>query len=67
LRKKSVNLKLKVAIMESGKTMSEVADILNMSLNAFSRKVNGFFWFNENEIYIISKFLKKPVTDIFFE
>lgn len=66
MRKKSVNLKLKAAIIEAGKSMTEVAIVLGMTKHSFSRKVNGFFYFDEKEIEQIATLLKKPVTDIFF-
>ena len=66
MRKKPVNLKLKSAIIEAGKTMSEVALAIGTTKQNFSRKLNGFFYFDEYEIEQISEILERPVTDIFF-
>lgn len=61
-----VNYKLKVAISESGKNQSDVAEVVGISPTAFNRKLNGFQQFKENEIERISNFLNKPILDIFF-
>ena len=66
VQKRTVNLKLKAAIVESGKSLSDVAIALGTSKAVLSRKINGLYWFNEYEIQAISIILNKPITDIFF-
>ncbi len=66
MRKRNVNLKLKAAIIESGKKYTEVAEAAGISGTNFSRKINGFLLFDEKEMEIISAFLNKEITDIFF-
>jgi transcriptional regulator with XRE-family HTH domain len=65
--KRPVNLRLKAAIALAGKTMTEVAEAIGTPKSNLSLKINGHGRFNENEMYLISKFLNVSVTDIFFD
>lgn len=64
--KRGKNLKLKSAIVGSGKSFEEVARLAEMPMTTFSRKVNGHSDFTETEIENICKILEKSPTDIFF-
>lgn len=64
--KKPVNLRLKAAIVLSGKTMTSVAEAIGTPKSNLSRKINGYVRFNEDEMYLIAKFLNVSVTNIFF-
>jgi len=61
-----VNFKLKAAIVENGFTHADVAQAAGLTPATFSKKINGIGFFDEVEIKLISDFLKKPVSDIFF-
>lgn len=60
-------LKFKVAVVERGKTMSDVAKCLKINESTLYRKINGTSEFSRDEIQAICIFLKldSPV-DIFF-
>jgi hypothetical protein len=66
LRKRAINLKLKAAIAETGKPMSQVMKESSIKGPTLWRKINGFADFTENDIEILSKIVNKPVMDIFF-
>lgn len=65
--KKPVNLRLKAAIILSGKTMTDVAEAIKTPKSNLSLKINGYVRFNEDEMYLIAKYLNVSVTDIFFD
>ena len=65
-RKRHINLKLKASVIESGKTVSQVAEFIDISKSTLSRKINGYIPFTESEIEKVSYFLSKNITDIFF-
>lgn len=59
--------KFRAAVLLSGKTLSEVAELLGINLATLYRKMNGESDFYRNEIQILCKELKisNPV-EIFF-
>jgi hypothetical protein len=63
---KKANLRLKAAIIESGKRPREVAASINMPYTTFSRKLNGWTPFTETEMENICLTLNKSPLDIFF-
>lgn len=60
------NLKLKAAIVESGKTFREVAREINMPMTTLSRKINGHAQFTESEISFLCNAVSKEPQDLFF-
>lgn len=64
--KRPANLRLKATIILSGKTMTQVAEAIETPKSNLSNKINGHVRFNEDEMYLIAKFLNVNVTDIFF-
>ncbi len=60
-------LKFKAAVVESGKTISDVAKYLKISDSTLYRKINGISEFSRDEIQNICIYLKldSPV-EIFF-
>ncbi len=60
-------LKFKAAVIESGKTMADVAEYLNINESTLYRKINGTSEFSRDEIQNICIFLHldSPV-EIFF-
>ena len=66
MRKRTINLKLKASIIETGKNINDIVKESNMSRSSLARKINGYTEFTETEMETISKILNKPVTDIFF-
>lgn len=63
---KKPNLKLKATIIEKGISLGAFAEIIEMPVNTFSKKLNGHFEFTESEISKICEMLEKKPTDIFF-
>ena len=60
-------LKFKAVVIENGKTLSEVAEYLDMNTSTLYRKMNGISEFDREEINKICNYLNldSPV-DIFF-
>ena len=60
-------LKFKAAVIESGKTISDVAEFLNINESTLYRKINGSSEFSRDEIQNICIFLKlDSPLEIFF-
>lgn len=51
-------LKFKAAVIESGKTIADVAEYLNINESTLYRKINGTSEFSRDEIQNICVFLK---------
>jgi transcriptional regulator with XRE-family HTH domain len=66
IRKRPVNLKLKAAIVESGMTMTQVAEMIGTPKSNLSNKIHGYVRFNEEEMEKLANVLNKKVTEIFF-
>lgn len=60
-------LKFKAVVVENGKTLSEVAEHLDMNTSTLYRKMNGISEFDREEINKICNYLNldSPI-DIFF-
>lgn len=59
--------KFKAQVILSGKTLSDVANILGINLVTLYRKMNGESDFYRNEIQILCEFLKiENPSEIFF-
>lgn len=63
---KRVNLRLKAAIVETGKSPRDIAEKIEMPYTTFSRKMNGGSPFTEQEMESICLQLDKNPLDIFF-
>lgn len=60
-------LKFKAAVIESGKTIGDVAKYLNINESTLYRKINGTSEFSRDEIQNICVFLRlDSPLDIFF-
>ncbi len=60
-------LKFKATVIERGKTMSDVAEYLNINESTLYRKVNGYSEFSRDEIQKICILLElESPVDIFF-
>lgn len=61
--------KFEIALLERGKTKSDIADLINCSLQTIYNKINNVVDFKGREIIVISEFLnltKKEREAIFF-
>ncbi len=60
-----MNLKLKMAILESGMTQKELAQITQINEGLLSLGINGRYIFDAVQKGRIAKALKKPVSELF--
>jgi transcriptional regulator with XRE-family HTH domain len=60
-----MNIPLKIAVVESGKSQIEIARLLCISEAKFSRFVRGHDMPSEAEMRAIAKVLRKPVAQVF--
>jgi DNA-binding XRE family transcriptional regulator len=61
------NLKIKIALIEKGETQYRLAQILECDPSVVSRIVNGWIQPDKETKNKISKFLGKPVNELFPE
>lgn len=70
IAKKFNYLKLKGKITEKNMTLTEVAEKLELTIQSFSKRLNGELDFKSSEIFELMKMLEIPKKDInlyFFE
>ena len=60
-----MNLKLKMALLESGMTQKELSQIPQINEGLLSLGINGRYIFDAIQRSRIAKALKKPVSELF--
>jgi transcriptional regulator with XRE-family HTH domain len=64
-RTMGINIPLKIAIMESGKSQSDIAQTIGMYEPKLSRIVRGYAHPTEAEMRALAKVLRRPVQQLF--